>query len=340
MTTAGVLLDVIDLHGEVTELGLDLPGVMDLVVRKVLDLVQAQGAAIELADGDSMVYRAVAGSASGQLGLRVDRARSLSGECIATGRWLKCDDARSDARVDLAACEAVGVRSMVVVPLSHRGQCVGVLKAFSSEPGHFSDGDAAVLGLLSRVVGTTMYWATRYGESDLFHRATHDDLTGLANRALFMDRLHAAIAAARRQEARLAVMLLDMDGLKQINDGHGHAAGDATLMEFASRLNQTVGERELAARLGGDEFAVLLAHAGEVDDIYALEQRLRATLAQPFEVAGLQLRLSASWGVAQFPRDADDADELLALADERMFKAKRARKTLAEGGQADGGLFI
>jgi GGDEF domain-containing protein len=164
---------------------------------------------------------------------------------------------------------------MVVVPLSHRGQCVGVLKAFSSEPGHFSDGDAAVLGLLSRVVGTTMYWATRYGESDLFHRATHDDLTGLANRALFMDRLHAAIAAARRNEARLAVMLLDMDGLKQINDGHGHAAGDATLMEFASRLNQTVGERELVARWG-DEFAVLLSHAGEVDDIYALEQRLRA----------------------------------------------------------------
>jgi diguanylate cyclase (GGDEF)-like protein len=163
-----------------------------------------------------------------------------------------------------------------------------------------------------------MYWATRYGESDLFHRATHDDLTGLANRALFMDRLHAAMAAARRQEARLAVMLLDMDGLKQINDGHGHAAGDATLMEFAARLNQTVGERELVARLGGDEFAVLLPHAGEVDDIYALEQRLRPPGAA-FEVAGLQLRLSASWGVAQFPRDADDADELLALADERMF---------------------
>jgi len=340
MTTAGVLLDVIDLHGEVTELGLDLPGVMDLVVRKVLDLVRAQGAAIELADGDSMVYRAVAGSASGQLGRRVDRANSLSGLCIATGSWLKCDDTLVDDRVDLAACEAVGVRSMVVVPLSHRGQCVGVLKAFSSEPGHFSDGDAAVLGLLSRVVGTTMYWATRYGESDLFHRATHDDLTGLANRALFMDRLHAAIAAARRNEARLAVMLLDMDGLKQINDGHGHAAGDAALMELASRLNHTVGERELAARLSGDEFAVLLSQAGEVDDIYALEQRLRAALVLPFEVAGLQLRLSASWGVAQFPRDACGADELLALADERMFKAKRARKALDEEGQTDSGLFI
>ena len=275
----------------------------------------------------------------------VDRAMADVGEdllglCIDTGSWLKCDDTLHDVRVDQAACEAVGVRSMIVVPLSHRGQCVGVLKAFSSEPGHFSDGDAAVLGLLSRVVGTTMYWATRYGESDLFHRATHDDLTGLANRALFMDRLHAAIAAARRNEARLAVMLLDMDGLKQVNDGHGHAAGDATLMEFAARLNQAVGERELAARLGGDEFAVLLSCAGEVDDIYALEQRLRANLARPFEVAGLLLRLSASWGVAQFPRDADGADELMALADERMFKAKRARKARAEEGQADGGLFI
>lgn len=340
MTTAGVLLDVIDLHGEVTELGLDLPGVMDLVVRKVLDLVRAQGAAIELADGDSMVYRAVAGSASGQLGRRVDRANSLSGQCIATGSWLKCDDTWNDARVDLAACEAVGVRSMIVVPLSHRGQCVGVLKAFSGQPGDFSDGDAAVLGLLSRVVGTTMYWATRYGESDLYHRATHDDLTGLANRALFMDRLHAAIAAARRQEARLAVMLLDMDGLKQINDVHGHAAGDATLMEFAARLHQTAGAQELAARLSGDEFAVLLSHAAEVDDIYALEQRLRAALAVPFEVAGLPLRLSASWGVAQFPRDADGADELMAQADERMFKAKRARKAAVQDGQADGGLFI
>lgn len=326
MTTTGVLLDVIDLHGQVTELGLDLPGVMDLVVHKVLDLVQAQGAAIELADGDSMVYRAVAGTASGQLGLRVDRARSLSGQCIATGSWLKCDDTHSDVRVDRAACEAVGVRSMIVAPLSHRGQCVGVLKAFSGEPGHFSDGDAAVLGLLSRVVGTTMYWATRYGESDLFHRATHDDLTGLANRALFMDRLHAAIGAARRVEARLAVMLLDMDGLKQVNDVHGHAAGDATLMEFAARLHRTVGGQELVARLSGDEFAVLLSHAAEVDDIYALEQRLRSAIAAPFEVAGLHLRLAASWGVAQFPRDADDADALMAVADERMLQLKRARR--------------
>jgi hypothetical protein len=90
MTTTGVLLDVIDLHGQVTELGLDL-GVMDLVVRKVLDLVQAQGAAIELADGDSMVYRAVAGRLRAA-GAARRPARSLSGQCIATGSWLKCDD--------------------------------------------------------------------------------------------------------------------------------------------------------------------------------------------------------------------------------------------------------
>jgi hypothetical protein len=224
---------------------------------------------------------------------------------------------------------------MIVVPLSHRGQCVGVLKAFSSEPGHFSDGDAAVLGLLSRVVGTTMYWATRYGESDLFHRATHDDLTGLANRALFMDRLHAAIGGPAQ-------------GGPAGGDAAGHGRPQADQRwpcrgrrhpdGVRLRLNQTVGERELVARWAATSLRC------------CCPTRARSMTSTPWSsgcgrLAAFRGRGPAAAPVGQLgrgpvPRDADGADELLALADERMFKAKRARKALAEEGQADGDLFI
>ncbi|MCA6215935.1 sensor domain-containing diguanylate cyclase [Ideonella sp. B7] len=339
MPTTEELLAIIDLQVEVAELGLDLSGVMDLVVRRVLDLAHAEGAAIELAEEAVMVYRAVAGRALTQLGLRVDVARSLSGLCIATGTSLVCEDSETDTRVDQAACRRVGLRSMIVVPLMHHGRCVGVLKALSSRPQAFTQEQLTLLSLLSRVVGTAMYWATRYGESDLFHRATHDALTGLANRALFMDRLRAALAARQRQGGAVVLVLLDMDGLKQINDRHGHAAGDAALMELGARLRQITRASDTVARLGGDEFAIVLPQARGEDDGASWSQRLAQALAPPLHLAGLSLPLSASWGCAVCPPEGGSIEALMALADQRMYAAKRARKSPGMDA-AEGGLYI
>jgi GGDEF domain-containing protein len=278
------LLEVIAMQTEVAGLGidLDLGQLLDLVAKRSLGLVGADGTVLEMAEGDEMVYRAAAGMAEGSLGLRLKRSGSLSGLCVAQGEALRCDDALLDPRTDRAACERLGLRSMVVVPLRHHGVTVGVLKAMSRRPAHFDDKQMALLGLVSELVAAAMYFATRYAPGELFHKATHDSLTDLANRALFVDRLHALLAQAARDSQPLAVLMLDMNGLKAINDNHGHRAGDAALQEFARRLAVGVRQSDMAARLGGDEFGVLLRPLAADGGLDATMQRLARELNGSF----------------------------------------------------------
>ncbi len=317
------LLEVISIQTEVARLGLDLAGVMSLVVDRTLGLVGADGAAVEMAEGDEMVYRAAAGRASGSLGLRLGRGSSLSGLCVRQGLALRCDDALTDPRTDRAACERLALRSMVVVPLRHHGVTVGVLKAMSSQVAQFGDRDVELLELLSELVGAAMYFATRYSPSELFHKATHDSLTDLPNRALFLDRLRSLLAHAERDGQPLAVVMLDLDGLKPINDTHGHRAGDAVLLEFARRLTACVRQSDTAARLGGDEFGVLLRPVAPQGGLASTLGRLERQVNGHFEFEGRTLPLAASMGAASCPDDSLDVGQLLDLADQRMYSRKR-----------------
>ncbi|OWQ83399.1 GGDEF domain-containing protein [Roseateles aquatilis] len=331
MPSREALLRIIEIHSQVAQLGLDLAGVMSLSVHGTLELVAADGAAIELAEGDDLVYRAVSGAASHQLGVRVRREGSLSGACLRQALPLICDDTETDDRVDQAACRRVGLRSMIVLPLLHQGTPVGVLKAFSASPARFGRPEEEVLSLMSKVLGAAMYWATRYGRDDLFHRATHDDMTGLANRSLFMDRLRHATAEVERGDPPIAVLLLDMDGLKHINDTLGHAAGDAAIIEFSRRLAAATRESDTVARLGGDEFAVLLTRTGSATTLEATLERIHAAIEGPFTYADRTLPLCASLGTARCPEDWRDATALMECADMRMYEAKRARKGCGSG---------
>lgn len=263
---------------------------MSLVVHRTLALVDADGAAVELAEGDDMVYRAAAGMAGGCLGLRLQRQASLSGLCVAQGQALYCDDAELDPRTDRAACIRVGLRSMVVVPLRHQGETVGVLKAMSARTGHFDKRHVALLTLLSELVAASMYFATRYAPGELFHKATHDGLTDLPNRSLFLDRLRSSLAQGARDRQAFAVVILDMDGLKRINDTHGHRVGDAVLTEFARRLAAGVRQSDTAARLGGDEFALLLRPLAVDGGLQAMIDRLADQLNGSFEFEGARCR--------------------------------------------------
>jgi diguanylate cyclase (GGDEF)-like protein len=317
------LLEVIAIQTEVARLGLDLGSLMNLVVGRTLNLANADGAAVEMAEGEDMVYRAAAGMAGNSLGLRLKRGASLSGLCVREGRALHCDDALADPRTDRAACEKLGLRSMIVVPLRHDGETVGVLKAMSSKVGHFTDRHVALLELLSDLVGAAMYFATRYAPGDLFHKATHDGLTDLPNRSLFLDRLRSSLAQALRDGQPLAVVMLDMNGLKPINDRHGHRAGDAALLEFARRLNAGVRQSDTAARLGGDEFGLLLRPLAPEGGLDATLDRLAQELNGGFEFEGRLLSVGASMGAACFPEDGHDVAHLIELADQRMYRHKR-----------------
>ncbi|MCE1241346.1 MAG: sensor domain-containing diguanylate cyclase [Azonexaceae bacterium] len=320
------LLDVISIQTDIVKLGLDLGEVMSQVVERTLALIGADGVAIELAEGDDMVYRAVSGIANPHLGLRLKRASSLSGRCVAVGESIRCDDAEEDARVDRNACRQVGLRSMIVIPLRYRDHTVGVLKAMSAEPAKFGQGDERLLGLLSELIGAAMHFATRLGRDDLFHRATHDALTGLANRSLFIDRLRNIMARLTREQARAGVLMIDMDGLKQINDGLGHRTGDAVLCEFARRLARSARGTDTVARFGGDEFAILLNPIDALPhSLEAAVHRLHSEISLPFVFEGQSLPLRASIGSACFPEESDDVDALLELADQRMYAMKSTR---------------
>jgi diguanylate cyclase (GGDEF)-like protein len=152
--------------------------------------------------------------------------------------------------------------------------------------------------------------------------ASHDSLTGLLNRRVFLDRLEHALARAQRSGERLALLFIDLDGFKAINDRHGHAAGDALLQTLAQRLREQVRAEDTVARLGGDEFVVLIDHLDDEAGLQTVLAKLRAAVAEPVPWAGGTLQGAASIGVARYPQDGGSAMALLAAADEAMYRAK------------------
>ncbi len=166
-------------------------------------------------------------------------------------------------------------------------------------------------------------------ERELEHRAFHDRLTGLPNRSLFWDRLGHALSRSRRTGELIAVLFLDLDGFKRVNDSYGHAAGDEALHRLASRLGRAVRDEDTAARLGGDEFGVVLEDLAREEGAYDVADRLLAEVQLPLQVAGEEVRFQASCGMTFFRGTPDDPeapvpepDDLLRQADRAMFAAK------------------
>lgn len=159
--------------------------------------------------------------------------------------------------------------------------------------------------------------------------ANHDALTNLPNRALARDRLEKVIAAARRTESSVAVMFLDLDNFKQVNDSLGHSAGDALLCDVADRLVSVVRESDTVSRQGGDEFLVILGGIENEEAATVAAVKILAQLALPFHIGGLDMSATASLGIAMFPKDGFDVDTLLKNSDMAMYRAKDSgRNTL------------
>lgn len=320
-----LLMEIIKTQTEIAKQGLDLGGVMNFVADKLQMLTGAGGVMVELAEGDEMVYRAVSGMASGQLGLRLAKKGSLSGLCVAQRQVICCDDSETDDRVDREACRKVGLRSMVVAPLVHCDTVVGALKIASSHPGYFTGMHVRILELTSEVIASAMYHASRYETDALYHQATHDFLTDLANRALFYDRLRQSLSLAKRQNNRIGVLMLDMDRLKPINDNLGHRAGDAAIKEMARRIRLASRECDTVARLGGDEFGIIMNDVQSMDNVLKHVDRLAQEIRQMFMFESTSIILDASIGVAIYPEDGVEMDDLIEHADQDMYVHKRSR---------------
>jgi diguanylate cyclase (GGDEF)-like protein len=156
--------------------------------------------------------------------------------------------------------------------------------------------------------------------------ALHDPLTGLPNRRLLEDRIATTLQHAARHQRKAAVMYLDLDGFKAINDTHGHAYGDEILKQVAQRLVGSSRKDDTVARVGGDEFVIVLGDVGELADAQEPASKLIEVVAEPYRINGLTLQLSTSIGIGLYPDDAETVDNLMHVADNALYEAKRAGK--------------
>ena len=163
-------------------------------------------------------------------------------------------------------------------------------------------------------------------EEHIRHLATHDPLTDLPSLRLAMDRLASALSIAHRYKRIAAVMFVDLDGFKNVNDTLGHDAGDYTLQEVARRLLSCVRETDTVARIGGDEFLIIATEINSPDNAAQIAEKIIQAVSQPVMIHGRQALIGASIGIALFPDHSDDKDQLIKLADEAMYKVKNSGK--------------
>jgi diguanylate cyclase (GGDEF)-like protein/PAS domain S-box-containing protein len=192
----------------------------------------------------------------------------------------------------------------------------------TAAPVHDRDGQVTGAVIVFRDIGAARALSLR-----MSHLAQHDILTGLPNRLLLTDRLDRAIAAARRHGVSLAVLFLDLDGFKRINDSLGHATGDRMLQSVARRLAAGVRDSDTVSRHGGDEFIVLLSEVVCAEDAMFSADKLLAAIAVPHRIDGQALQVTASVGISLYPADGTDPEILLQQADLALLRAKAHRRS-------------
>ena len=246
------------------------------------------------------------------------RARS-SGEPV----WV--NDVTQDTRFRRAPLAAkAGLHGAFAFPIRSGNDTLGVMEFFSltSRPP-----DEALLQS-TRAIGSQigLFIARKQAEERIRHLAHYDELTGLANRSMFSQRLSHALAQARRNGMQLAVLFIDLDRFKNINDTLGHEAGDSVLKEVAERLHGCLRESDTVGRLGGDEFVVLLEEMPQSMHCAEVAQKILAAVARPFAFDTQEFHLTASIGISTYPADSEDVQSLLKNADVAMYRAKELGK--------------
>jgi diguanylate cyclase (GGDEF)-like protein/PAS domain S-box-containing protein len=256
---------------------------------------------------------------------RPGKAEGLTRRVWGTGAPVWIADIAQDltlARRDLAL--EAGLRSAFAFPIMVGGEFYGLVEFFAREPRQPDETLAHVAQNVSAHIG--QFIARKQAERNLQFVASHDVLTGLFNRSMFGQRLQQALAQAFRHERRLAVLFIDLDGFKLINDMLGHDAGDVLLADLAVRLRECMREGDTLGRMGGDEFVVLIEGYDEDPQLVDVARKVLETVSQPFLLRDGNYHVTASIGIAAYPQDGHDAAELLKNADIAMYRAKEQGK--------------
>lgn len=299
---------------------LSLPDLLEHVMRVLCEETGFGSCSLALVDDrnpDFLVIRAASGIRETFLGLAVPRHMGLHGEVMRTGTAFVVPDMHADPRVFRRDDR---VRSGIYAPLATGRSHIGVLSAHSEHTNAFTQADLDVLTVVARYVTGAIEVAHLHEQ--LKTLAATDALTGLANRRCFLQRLEAEMARARRTGRSVSVVVVDLDGFKEINDTYGHAKGDEVLVQVAEALARGVRTADLAARFGGDEFVLMLPETTmeRVEEILnRLELPGMTVPGQP----GSSKNLSFSWGAAAYPYDGDSPERLLQSADRRLYEMKK-----------------
>lgn len=309
-----------------------------VLIRSTLEVASCE---ILLFDGDTVTDAVVATSSGTTLSDDLSQPdRGILDTCLDSEDPIQFTDPNpngplhSDAPLELTSLEMTLNRPETIVPeditrrppqvlavhVADRERVMGVVLVRSGTPRSFRDDEAAFLDTMAGTLGLAL--SRRMTEASARHQALHDTLTGLPNRALFVDRLTNALARIRRTDHRVAVLFLDIDHFKVVNDSLGHSMGDRILVEVADRLSTLVRPGDTVARFGGDEFTVLLDPLGPHDHAEKIAERIRATVSRATRVGSAELQPTVSIGVAiANSRDAN-AETLLRDADAAMYQAK------------------
>jgi diguanylate cyclase (GGDEF)-like protein/PAS domain S-box-containing protein len=316
----------------------DAPGLFDEVTRIAVEYGGFAMATVLMIEPDSPWIRPMAVAGKSQRYIETARismdpelpeGRGLTGIALRSGEHIVCNDFTLEPRVILwrDALLASGMRAGANFPLRRQGVVVGVLLLCAAEVNYF---DADLVELLLEMAANLSFALDaidkdaqrRQAEERLAFLAQYDLLTGLPNRNLFRDRLSQALARAKRSGTLVALMFFDLDRFKQINDTLGHGIGDNVLQAVAARLRDHLREVDTISRLGGDEFTLIVEGVDDAAQFIPVAEKIRDSLSSPISVDGHEIFVSTSIGITVYPRDAEEADELVKNADMAMYRAK------------------
>jgi diguanylate cyclase (GGDEF)-like protein len=308
-----------------------IQGILDQLVRRMVEIMPITGAGVTLiSDTTSPHYVA----ASDDAAFRFEELQTVldEGPCIVayqTGESVAIAALSSELRFPRFVPQAIeaGLAAVFTFPLRHGDSQLGALDLYRDTPGALDDAEMSVAQTLADV--TSAYLVNAQARSDLIHStahaesvALHDALTGLPNRILLLERIEHALRVRRRSGKPLAVLFIDLDDFKKVNDTSGHHVGDDLLIAVSSRLTTMLRPGDTVARLSGDEFVIVCEDLDHEEQIDGLAARLVDAVSLPFDLDGVPVELSASVGIA-FAREESDPEQLLHKADVAMYQVKR-----------------
>ncbi len=315
---------------------LDLKEILNIVMEKISDLLQPKNWSLFLIDEEKneLYFEIVVGEGADKIrNLRFKIGEGIAGWVAKHGESLLVPDVNKDPRFCKKADESskFTTQSIIAVPLKSRGNCLGVIELINKMfgEGGFKEEDLLVLTTLAD------YTAIAIENAKFFQKIQEltvtDDLTKLYNSRHLFRFLDYEVERARRYKSDIAMIFLDLDKFKDVNDTHGHLNGSKLLTEVAKLIAGGLRKVDIACRYGGDEFVIVMPQTSKKQAYHAAE-KLRANIHENvfLKDEGLNLRMAASFGVASLPDDAKDALELIQLADKAMYRAKNKSRNAVE----------